>query len=100
MSAALSLPAAAKYLGISPTSLRRARKAGKVSYIDHPFGGYRFRVEDLDAYLASCRVEPVPAIKPSRSWLRDPEPLDTAGRRRELAYHEARARVRGRRRTA
>jgi hypothetical protein len=47
----LRLPAAARHVGLSESSFRRAVAAGLISFRLHPYGGRRFAVAALDAYL-------------------------------------------------
>jgi MerR family copper efflux transcriptional regulator len=43
---------AAKYLGVSPSTLRNWDRQGKLRAIRHPVNGYRlYRKEDLEALL-------------------------------------------------
>lgn len=44
---------AARYLGISPSTLRNWERAGKIASYRHPVSRYRlFKRADLDAFLA------------------------------------------------
>jgi len=46
----LRISEAAKYLGVSPNTLRNWENAGKVVAVRHPVSGYRlFKRKDLDA---------------------------------------------------
>lgn len=48
----LRISEAAKYLGVSPNTLRNWVNAGKVTALRHPVNDYRlFKREDLDAIL-------------------------------------------------
>ena len=48
----LRISEAAKYLGVSPNTLRNWENAGKVEAVRHPVNGYRlFKRKDLDALL-------------------------------------------------
>ena len=48
----LRISDAAKYLGVSPNTLRNWQNAGKVEAVRHPVSGYRlFKRKDLDALL-------------------------------------------------
>ena len=48
----LRISKAAKYLGVSPNTLRNWDNAGKVVAVRHPVNGYRlFKRKDLDALL-------------------------------------------------
>ncbi len=54
------LACAARYLGISSSSLRRTlAECRGPAYLEHPHGGRRFARADLDAYLGRIRREPV-----------------------------------------
>jgi hypothetical protein len=62
---------AAEYLGAQSTELKGARCTGKGRFAALPYYriGARIRYDqaDLDAYLDSCRVEPVRAVEPERA---------------------------------
>ena len=48
----LRISEAAKYLGVSPNTLRNWENAGKISAYRHPVNSYRlFKQQDLDALL-------------------------------------------------
>lgn len=54
----LTLPKAAKYLGVSPNTLRNWRTAGKIKAFKNPLSGYwLFKKEDLDTFLNEIRIE-------------------------------------------
>lgn len=60
--AKLSTPEAAHYLGLSPSYLKKLRKAGEGPVL-FAFGRrYIYRREDLDAYAAAHRIEPVAPV--------------------------------------
>lgn len=48
---------AAEVLGISVDTLRRLSESQHIAHIRTPGGWRRYRREDLDAYVASLRVE-------------------------------------------
>ena len=54
-----NLEEAATYTGLTKRQMHRAAKAGRVAYykLSGPTGRLIFRTEDLDAFLAACRVE-------------------------------------------
>ncbi len=61
----ISLPGAAKHLGVSPNTLRALVKAGKLAH--HLIGTrVKFRESDLEAYLAGVRIEA--ALVPTRDF--------------------------------
>lgn len=64
MSDRLKLAAAAAYLGMSKSSLKRNVEARLIPFIDPPFGPVVFERVDLDAFLRSHRHDP--AAEPLR----------------------------------
>ena len=60
----LRISEAAKYLGVSPNTLRNWVNAGKVVAIRHPVNDYRlFKREDLDSLLKQVAVASKKAAK-------------------------------------
>lgn len=55
---------AAKYLRRSVKTVQRKRRAGEIAYVND--GGIRYRLEDLDAYIESCRVAATKAPPPPK----------------------------------
>jgi len=54
----LNVPEAADYIAVSPRWIRRRITERNLPFAYHKIGRHlRFRREDLDAYLASSRVE-------------------------------------------
>ena len=59
----LSIEEAAGFLGVTVRWMRRAVRDRRLAY--YKVGHYlRFRVEDLEAFLAAGRVEPTPVVMP------------------------------------
>jgi hypothetical protein len=60
--------AAAEYLSCQSTELKGSRCTGRGRFAALPFyrigARIRYDLSDLDAYLDSCRVEPVRAVEP------------------------------------
>ncbi len=53
----LTVSAAAKFLGVSPSTLRNWDRGGKLKPSRHPVNGYRlYRRSELDALLNRLRV--------------------------------------------
>lgn len=57
---------AAEYLGFSPLSVRKMAHAGVIPFFAFPYGRKitrRFRVSDLEAYLATVERNPIRQIR-------------------------------------
>lgn len=67
----MTLPAAARYLGISEKSLRRLLPRIVHYRLGGPRGVITFDRADLDAYRESCRVEPKGARKTGKVKVKD-----------------------------
>jgi putative resolvase len=50
---------AARYLGVSPASLRQWSDEGLVRVYRTPGGQRRYRIADLEAFIASLQEQPV-----------------------------------------
>lgn len=74
----LELGQAAEYIGVHFTTLRRWADAGKVPCIRTPGGRRRFRIEELDAFVASLRQGVTPASA-ALQRLGQPVTVSTAG---------------------
>lgn len=59
---ALNERAAARYLGVSVLTLQSWRAHGEGPVYCKLGRAVRYRVEDLEGYLVSCRVEPRAAV--------------------------------------
>lgn len=57
MSAPLTSGEAARYLGVSTSTLWRARKRRQIAYINYPLGGVRFEIAALDEFMRRCTFE-------------------------------------------
>lgn len=53
----LSLPAAARYIGIGVDKMRELVARGRIPHYTPTGTHRRFRASDLDRYMESCRVE-------------------------------------------
>jgi MerR family regulatory protein len=65
---ALSISRAARYLGISPQTLRRWDRSGKLRSVRHPISGYRsYRRGDLESLRLPRKVSPISQLSPVSS---------------------------------
>ncbi|MDR1118934.1 MAG: helix-turn-helix domain-containing protein [Bifidobacteriaceae bacterium] len=84
----MTLPRAAEYCGLSKETLRRARAAGRVAYLDVSKAGrgegkrstYLFTAEDLDAFMAWLTVPANPTAKPGPARAAATRPAARPGR--------------------
>lgn len=55
----IGTPAAAEHIGVTPRELKEMRRARKIAFYRLGHRTVSYAVADLDAFLASCRVEAV-----------------------------------------